>query len=203
MKAAGRRLIRPVTFVLLVLFGGCLGLAGRLTIATQQPDSADAVFVLSGDLGTSRLSTGIQQFRASGADRLVVFEIAPDAIYSQGADPAEFLGQHGVGRGAVRFVSPVGSTVDEAEIAAGLASRCGWTSVIVATSPYHTRRSGWLFRRAFDDGIAIRVVGSDDPFHPGTWFLHPSDVGRVLSEWGKWLLQSLPDLSPRASDVPC
>ena len=75
-------------------------------------------------------------------------------LYDQHQVAADFLEREGVDPAQVRLVPPGGSTAEEAGVFAALAHRCGWQSAIVVTSPFHTRRAGWLPPRAGPAGFA-------------------------------------------------
>ena len=192
---------------ILILAGAWVWSAGRVLVREDEPGTPQVVFSLSGDPLGERLRAAAVVMRETGAERLVVLSLGGGGIYDWREDAERFLADQGLSPDAVRFLGPVGSTADEASLAAGYVERCGFSDVAVATSPYHTRRAGWLFERALGDGVRVTVVAADQPwFDPGSWWR--TDAGRevVLLEWIKGLssapyLVSPPD--PVASDVPC
>jgi uncharacterized SAM-binding protein YcdF (DUF218 family) len=98
------------------------------------------------------------------------------------------------------------STADEAGFAAVLVQRCGWRSLIVVTSPYHTRRAGWTFRRAIGDATRVTTVASGAPSRPWRWWSRERDTEAVLLEWVKGLASIRYLFSPpavRDPGVPC
>jgi uncharacterized SAM-binding protein YcdF (DUF218 family) len=141
------------------------------------------VIVLAGFKHGERAAAGADAWRASGAERIVVSHAGP--ADARVGEIRRFLRQRGVPEVAIRVVGPTSSTLEEARTAAGLAGRCGWDRVIVVTSPYHTRRAGFLFRRALGEGVEVTVIATDEPFHSGLWWAHAGDTRAVLSEWAK------------------
>lgn len=181
-------------------------LAGQVLVRSDELGSPQVVFSLSGDPLGYRLRAAAELVETTGADRLVVLSAGPGGIYDWQPVAMEFLQDEGIPPDIVRFMGPVRSTADEAAMAAGYVERCGWTEVAVATSPYHTRRAGWLFERAIGDDVTVTVVPSSELFDRGAWWR--TDAGResVLLEWIKGV-SSVPYLlvAPEAidTDVPC
>lgn len=180
-------------------------MAGRVLVAAGGPGPADAVVVLSGDPLGARVERGVEALGASGAARLVVSLQAAGPVYDPRDDLLAFLAARGVPESSVRLVGPATSTAEEAGLVAGLARRCGWGRLIVVTSPYHSRRAGWLFRRVLP-GTDVTTVASDQAVRPWTWWAHGRETEDVLLEWVKGLssLRHLfvpPDVHD--SGVPC
>lgn len=180
--------------------------AGRVLVRSDDPDRAQVVFSLSGDPLGFRLRAAADVMRDTGAERLVVLSGGEGGIYDWEQVAEEFLQDEGIPEDEVRFMGPVRSTADEAGLAAGYVERCGWTEVAVATSPYHTRRAGWLFERAMGDDVTVSVVPSEEPFDAGSWWRTDAARESVLLEWIKGA-SALPYLLavPEATDtdVPC
>jgi uncharacterized SAM-binding protein YcdF (DUF218 family) len=182
-----------------------VGYAGSLLVATDEVERPTAVFALSGDVLGDRERRAIEVASKTDAERLVFFL---DGGPGEGS-PAQLRRlavAAGVPADAVRLVDGVDSTEMEAGLAAAFVDRCGWESVVVVTSPSHTRRAGWTFRRAIGDGADVQVVASEDRFDAGTWWRTSADRELVLGEWAKligstWYVVDPPE--PIESDVPC
>ena len=180
--------------------------AGRVLVRDDGPGTPQVVFSLSGDPLGHRLRAAAKAARATDAERFVVFSQGNDGVYDWHDDALRFLEREGIPEASVRFLGPVGSTADEAALAAGYVERCGWTDVAVTTSAYHTRRAGWLFGRALDDDVTLRVVAADEWFDAGSWWRTEAGREVVLLEWIKGLSSApylVSRLDPVASDVPC
>jgi uncharacterized SAM-binding protein YcdF (DUF218 family) len=159
--------------------------AGRFLVRSQTPARADAVVVLSGDPLGNRLRTGAQVFNATGSDRLIVFIPPAGTLYDQRPVAERYLRRHGVELQAVRFVPAEDSTAEEAGTVAAYAHRCGWSSIEVATSPFHTRRAGFLFGQALGDDSTVTTVASGEPYDAAHWWRDPGDRESTLLEWTK------------------
>ena len=85
----------------------------------------------------------------------------------------------------VELPEKVSNTRDEAAAARGECQRRGVRSLLIVTSPYHTRRALATFRRAFDgSGIAVGVLPSGaSPARPARWWLAAYDRAYVRYEW--------------------
>ncbi len=175
-----------VVLVLLALFIAWFVLAGWLLESTDEPVRSDVVVVPSGDVLGNRLISGARALQQTGSGRLVVF-LQEGGLYDQHQAAADFLGREGVDPAQVRLVPPGGSTAEEAGAFAALAHRCGWRSVIVVTSPFHTRRTGWLFRRALGSPFVVRVLSDGEPYDRWTWWSDQPTTETVVVEWTKML----------------
>jgi uncharacterized SAM-binding protein YcdF (DUF218 family) len=182
-----RRTALRVVLVLLALFVAWFVLAGRLLESTDEPAQSDVVVVPSGDVLGNRLIAGARALRQTGSGRLVVF-LEEGGLYDQHQVAADFLEREGVDPAQVRLVPPGGTTAEEAGAFAALAHRCGWRSAIVVTSPYHTRRAGWLFRRALGFPFVVRVLSDGEPYDRWRWWSDDATTEAVIREWTKMLV---------------
>jgi uncharacterized SAM-binding protein YcdF (DUF218 family) len=89
----------------------------------------------------------------------------------------------------------VSSTYEEAVALREYATMRGVRSLEVVTSPYHTRRAGWILRRVFDgSGVEIEVVAAspdDDAPTNATWWLHARGWHDVAGEYVKFAYYAL------------
>lgn len=148
-----RRLVK-VGGLLVVLW---LAFAGAVFVwphGDPTPAHADAVVVLGGDVG-HRLPEGLGLVRAGVASTLVLSR-EPGPRWERGrrlcatGDPRARV---------VCFSADPYSTRGEAQAVSRLASRNGWTSLVVVTSDYHVTRTRILFDRCYRGDLA--VVGVD------------------------------------------
>jgi uncharacterized SAM-binding protein YcdF (DUF218 family) len=197
-----RRIAAGVAVGLLIVW---VTIAGRVLVVSGEARRADAVIVLSGDPTGQRLEKAVEVFRSTGSARLVIIVSGANQLYASRDDVTRYLEEQGVPMSAVRLLPPSASTAAEAGAIASLAERCGWDSLTIVTSPYHTRRAGWLFGRAVNGG-QITVVASDESFHSGAWWTNEVDREHVLLEWIKGLASVRYVFSPPAAvdlAVPC
>ena len=82
---------------------------------------------------------------------------------------------------------PAVSTMSEAVMVRALAEEKGFRSLIVVTSPTHTRRAWWTFRQVMaDDGVRIGVVPSPySGFRAEDWWKTRRYIKEVIVEYQK------------------
>jgi uncharacterized SAM-binding protein YcdF (DUF218 family) len=87
----------------------------------------------------------------------------------------------------------VDNTAQEAHLLRAMVQARGWRRVIVITSKYHTRRSGFAFRRGLEGTGAQLVIRASryDPSDPARWWRLRADFRFVTSEWQKLLAYRL------------
>jgi uncharacterized SAM-binding protein YcdF (DUF218 family) len=203
-RSAVRRLLLALLLVaagsaiLFVFYGG------RFLQREDPVQHADAMFVLAGPR-VERWLEAVDLYRAGMAP---VIALSPGVVepsevhlralgvrFPRDADLArDAMRQLGVPDSAI--VTPDGSvdnTAQEATLLRELARARGWHRVMIVTSKYHTRRSGFAFRRELaGSGIDIRIHSSRyDPADPDHWYRHRADVRFVLEEWQKLIAYRL------------
>jgi len=88
---------------------------------------------------------------------------------------------------------PVKSTFDEATVVRDLVKERGFRSLILITSPTHTRRAWLTYRKLFEkDNIRILVFPSPySKFNPENWWKNRKYVREVIIEYEKLIYYSL------------
>lgn len=201
------RLTRTFFLILIIVAlagtAACFVSAGRMLVdadATQAPQSADAIFVLSGSMA-DRWLEGVDLWREKRAPIVV---LSPGNVDGAGAELRRrglrmptgseiardvMVRQLGVPEQAVEIMpGAVDNTAAEAEALRRLAIERGWRSVIVVTSLPHTRRTALAMRRTLDDaGVTVQVRASRyDAFDPQRWWRDRNSV--------RWIAAELPKL---------
>ena len=204
LRRALARICLAALVVALAAFACFLPLAGRFLVRQDAMESADAIFVLAGGR-VDRWLEGVELYRERIAPAVV---LSPGLITKAEYDlrargvryPAEAelardaMLQLGVPADAIRILSgTVDNTAHEAEALHRLARESGWRTVVIVTSPYHTRRTGFAFRRELrDSGVRVLVRGSRfDESDPPHWWRHRADIRFVTSELQKLALYGL------------
>jgi uncharacterized SAM-binding protein YcdF (DUF218 family) len=178
--------------------------AGRYLVREDPLAHADAIFVLEG-AHAERWMEAADLYKAGYAPVIALSpgrtEEAELILRARGvhypSNPSlarDALIQMGVSASAI--VLPEGSvdnTAEEAELLRGLAAARGWRSVMVITSKYHSRRTGFAFRRELrDTGVTINVRSTRyDLSDPAHWWRYRPEVRYVLSELQKLLAYRL------------
>jgi uncharacterized SAM-binding protein YcdF (DUF218 family) len=166
--------------------------AGRWLTLDDPLSRADAIFVLSGGL----------PYRAEEAGKIFGKGYAPEVWVSKPESPVhemeklgvrfvgeeeynrEILLHEGVPDTAIRILpDSVINTEQEVQEAAREMKRSGKSSIIIVTSPEHTRRVKALWRKLAGDQLSLMVhPAHDDPFDAEHWWRNTRDVFSVVRE---------------------
>ena len=166
--------------------------AGHWLVREDPLSKADVIVVLSGGL----------PFRAESAAGVFKSGYAPAAWVSKPEGPQEelaalgihFVGEEeynreilvreGVPDSAIQiFPDAIANTQDEVEEISREMRRDGKHTVIIVTSPQHTRRVKALWRKLVgDDPRAIVRAAPGDPFDADHWWRNTQDVLAVVRE---------------------
>jgi uncharacterized SAM-binding protein YcdF (DUF218 family) len=198
MRAVVRRLVilLVVAVAALAVWGVFQG--GRYLQHEDPLRKADAIFVLAGTR-LERPLEAVDLFREGWAQAIALSpgrtEPAEVAIRARGvalpsdADiVADAISRAGVPRGAILVpAQDVDNTADEALLLRRLAAEHHWRTVIVVTSKYHTRRTGFAMRRALEGtGVDVLIRATRyDKSDPANWWRHRYDIRFAMSEWQK------------------
>jgi uncharacterized SAM-binding protein YcdF (DUF218 family) len=187
---------RMVLLALLLLLAGSViafRQAGRWLVREDPLSRADVIVVLSGRL----------PYRAEDAAKVFRLGYAPEVWVSRPESPADelqefgihYVGEEeynrqilvheGVPESAVHiFPETVVDTLQEEEEIAREMRRTGKTTVIIVTSPQHTRRVRALWKRIVGDEPKLIVrVAAEDPFDADHWWRNTRDVFAVVREY--------------------
>ncbi|MGB8802371.1 MAG: YdcF family protein [Candidatus Acidiferrales bacterium] len=180
-------------FVVLVVVGIVVFRnAGHWLVREDPLGKADVIVVLSGGL----------PFRAEGAAGIYKSGYAPAVWVSKPGGPQEelaalgihFVGeeeynreilvQEGVPNSAIQiFPDAIANTQEEVEEISREMRRDGMHTVIIVTSPQHTRRVKALWRKLVgDDPRLIVRAAPGDPFDADHWWRNTQDVLAVVRE---------------------
>lgn len=162
------------------------------------PD-ADAIVVLAG--GRGRISAaGDFWFRYREREESGVIEESP-LLYLSGLGPTITFDQlHKLVRaGVVRTMRPSDvvletesrNTEENALWVVKNARLRGWKRIVLMTSPYHMRRSQWIFQGVLKEaGLSLKVDTlsiDQEPFNVDEWRTSFSGIRMTVFEYLKWL----------------
>ncbi|MHB1329890.1 MAG: YdcF family protein [Gemmatimonadales bacterium] len=144
--------------------------------------------------GLDRLREGIHLHRQGVSNRLILSSVSwderPDV--RSDADQRAIVAESGT-TPELHIVPNVGSTRAEALRIAELAKPRGWTTIVVVTSPTHTRRACASF-----EAVGFRVVCRPSPDRTIAWG-HLGAPDDRAAAFGLWLYESLGWWKYRAS----
>lgn len=198
------RLTRATGLVLLVTIG-LLGVRfvalprlGRyLVVVDPLPAHADAIVVMAG-APAQRLLEAARLHRRGIAPRiLLTTERRPTGTTALAAEGVHIPEKHDLSRRALRELDVpddaivtlrrrTWSTASETVAVVRYACRHDYRSLVVVTSPSHTRRTSLLMRRAADNRVDITMRPATAAYFPATtWWRRRHVTKRVLYEYQK------------------
>lgn len=173
--------------VLVVFHRPLLNAAGRFLIVTDPLDRADVIIVLSGGRRDERVRQAADLYRAGYAPRVLLS--GGEALMDLPTPDLQRLQarKHGIPDSALLFEVASTSTGEQAAFLRPILERQRVRRAIVVTSSYHTRRTRYLFQKAFTGStVEIRVYPvQQDVFNPVDWWTRESDTETVVLEYIK------------------
>jgi len=171
-----------ITLTLLALAVTAGREAGEWLIVTRRVQTC-GMMVVPGGGAAERLATAAE-LMSGGACGSILMTGRPDE--EEGGHVSSFLTEIG----AARIVNDPGishSTWDDALIARRVAAQRGVRSILVVTSPYHTRRTAWAFDFVFaGSGIEVGFLPSAEFYmDSGRWWATRYGRRAVTGEYVK------------------
>jgi uncharacterized SAM-binding protein YcdF (DUF218 family) len=175
---------------------------GTYLVYGQPPQQADVIAIaVNWDEAIVRARGGADLYKKGLAKIVFVPRMAQmeslEEIKQEGIDIPEnrdlmiiILGGLGVPLAAIETSSQeVTNTWDEAQEVSNFVEQKGYTSVLLVTSKYHSRRAYLIFRDALKrKATVISVPSPYDSYNPEGWWKREKDMKRVIMEYQKLLL---------------
>ncbi len=177
---------------------------GRYLIVEHPPQKSDLIVCLAG----ANVDRGLAVADAYGkglAPRIFVArEVPPDGYelleergvnYPQSVDLMRML-LEGLGIPRSAFLTsdrPSKSTFEEANLVKDVVMKNGYSSIIVITTPYHSRRAWLTFRKVFEEND-VRLLMLPSPysdFNPTDWWKKRRYLREVIIEYQKLIYYAL------------
>jgi len=178
-----------ITFFSLVIV---IELIGPFLVYRDTLHSTDAIVILSGG-GNERLEYGAKLVNEKATRQIILTETGE---LTQAGTPMTvsnrslLSSKYGIIQDNVTFTRRTSSnTYEEAQAVAELMGQKGWTSLIIVTDSFHSRRTSLIFRRVLKaDKIQVSVQPVDIPdywYDPWRWWLTPESRKATLLEFSK------------------
>ena len=195
----------PLSIVLLVivLTGSILRTMGGLIVVDEIPPRADAVVVLNtGVEYYPRLIQAADIYRRGLVEHLVINgnrKTAPlRELEAKGfnrccpwyADHVSIMKILGVPENKIIRISieDAYDSVSEADAVGKELINKKFTTVIITTSKYHTRRAKFIWEKMYPNQLTVYMVSAKtDPYDPDNWWKDGRQIRWVLAEYGAWL----------------
>ncbi len=190
--------------VLTAYHGPILSRVGGFLVVSQELETSDLIVCMSGGAVERGLATADLYGRDLAPVVFIAPEVPPDGYEVLARAGIEIPGtvdvlrkilvESGVPDRAIMMAEhPAESTMDEARMAAAIAREREYRSIIVVTSPTHTRRALWTFREATKkDDVRIQMAaGSYSGFRAENWWKTRRYVKEVIVEYQKLIYYAL------------
>jgi uncharacterized SAM-binding protein YcdF (DUF218 family) len=181
-----------VLFVLAGVFyfghGFFLEKAGGYLFAKDELKPADVIVVLGGEK-SERVEYGVKLLREGWArkDRIIMTGGPVVGRYTWAGlmkEQAEALGVPGKD---ILLADRSMSTEEDAEYTADIVRKQRYKSLILVTSPYHSKRASIYFRRIIPGVIIVSAPVEKSWFSFDGWWKRPHDRDTVFSEYAKFI----------------
>ena len=184
-----------------VLWALLAAAAARVLIVHAPVEKADAIVVLSGSASyTERVDEAQRLYRAGGAPLIFLTDDGGQAGWNEAEERNPYffelakwrLIEQGVPESSINVLAPpVGGTMGEAQAVIDAALRNEMTSLVIVTSPYHTRRAFWSYEHVIsqsDQRLTFGIVPAKNWIESPRWYawwLTPSGWRTIPTEYIK------------------
>ena len=182
-----------IIFVLFFSHSYILEGLAKFLIVEAPLEQADVIVVLSGDSNGERLKEAIKLFKQGYSSKIII----SGGPLILGLTHAGWLKKQAVALGlpeqAVLIEDRSESTLENAKFCLPLVKKAKFKSIILVTSPTHTRRSWRVFTKVFGPEnikIITRPAGNSR-FRLQKWWLRHEDTQRVAREYSSLLFYFL------------
>jgi uncharacterized SAM-binding protein YcdF (DUF218 family) len=184
--------LTPPLILLLILAIGVFvfhnvifGALGRYLVDDQPPVKSDAIVALAGDEFGTRATTAGRLVREGWAPYALISG-TPHLLTNQAEETIAYAVAQGYPRSYFRmFERDSVATRDETEGIAAYLKAQNVHSILLVTSNYHTRRAGYLMRKAAP-WLTVRTVAAPDKYFSADDWWHNRGGQRIFAwEWAK------------------
>jgi uncharacterized SAM-binding protein YcdF (DUF218 family) len=203
--------LKVIIFLFIIIYGlishfhgPLLTYLGDYLVLKQTPPEADLIVCLAGG-NVERGIGAAEAYHEGFAPRIFLTrEDPPDGYrileergldYPEGVDLlAGLLKDLGVPESAIIVNrQPVTTTYEEARLLRRVVGNKGYRSLIIVTSPTHTRRSWLIFKKVFE-GTPVKIFVLATPysqFDPKDWWRHRKYLREVVIEYQKLIFYTV------------
>ncbi len=197
MSIQSEGLIGLLTICFLILISSLSPLwlpgIGAFLVVSDPLRKSDALVILSGD-ENERISFGAELFHQGYAEWFILTDMRLDKPDSQAAY-SRVVKRKAVAAGVAenRILIPPGivaTTYEEAVELRSFAESRGFHSLIIVTSPYHSRRARWILHQVFDASginLIVQPVQAKESYRPEEWWKSPAGRKHTFFEYVKLL----------------
>ena len=165
---------------------GILTWVGSYLVEVQEPQKADVIVVLGGDVSGVRALKGCQLLERGLANQMWVSGALDFFGKAESESAVAFVAARGCPTDKLTALKyPVDSTRDEAIAIGKLMRERGIKKYLLVTSNFHTRRSGKVFREMSPDLEAVVIAADNTDFPVDRWWKMRHSRRTAFNEWLK------------------
>jgi uncharacterized SAM-binding protein YcdF (DUF218 family) len=178
-----------VIFILYLSHDFILEKAGKYLYCKDEMKPADVIVILAGE-ETERVEYGVKLFREGWArkDRIILAGGPLVWKYTWASLMKEHAMSLGVTNDAILLEDKSISTEEDALFTKEILNKYKYTSCILVTSPYHSRRAAMIFRKIMGNEIKLISAPAEKSwFSFSKWWERRRDRAIVLGEYSKFM----------------
>ncbi len=160
---------------------------GRYIYEKDELKPADVIVVLGGDV-SERVEYGVKLFKEGWArkDRMIMTGGPLVGKYTYAGLMKKQAEDLGVPAGVILTADRSRTTEDDAIYTGEILKKNGYKSIVLVTSPYHSKRASFIFREMLGDVRIISAPTDKSWFGFDDWWKRTRDRDMVLNEWSKF-----------------
>lgn len=163
----------------------------RFLVINDIPQRSDVIIIPSGTDDGGRIRYGVSLYKKGFAPKILL----SGSSYLFKETGIDLMKVYAVALGAsendIWIDHDSGSTVENALVARDMVNKNDWRSVIVVTSPTHSRRAKLVFNKIFPKNVSVRVSCDPSTFDVETWWKIPAGAREVGYEYFVFLCYAL------------
>lgn len=184
-------LILVVVFAVLIFFGHgfILDKTGEYIYKNDGLSHADVIVVLSGE-ETERVEYGVKLFKEGWTRKGRIIMTGGPGVwkYSWASLMKKYAEHLGISGDVILLADKARSTEEEAKDTKEILIKHGYKSIILVTSPYHSKRAYKIFQEIMSKEIIIISTPVENSwFKLDEWWKRRRDRAIVLSEYSKFI----------------
>lgn len=191
------------TCYMLLFYTPILWFAGNQLAVRHEPKVADAIVVFSGDGESNYINQSYQrraldaiQYFKSGYAPLIILSSGKEQTFSEVEMIRSLLISRGVPDFAIQIIKKYPrSTFENVAFVKSVLEERRTKSILLITSPYHSRRALWVWRKAMPELAVLAPVVVDTPNASPQWSVSVDQIKVICYEyaaiayywWKGWL----------------
>lgn len=186
-----RRLGLLVAGYLLVFHTPLVWFAGDQLAVRHDPRAADAIVVFSGDGESSYINQSYQRrtldairYFKSGYAPLIILSSGRNQTFSEVEIIRSLLINRGIPEQAIQILQKYPrSTFENVALVKGTLTERRVKSILLITSPYHSRRALWVWRKAMPELLVLAPAVVDTPKESPQWSASIDQIKVICYEY--------------------